>query len=268
MIRASEREWWLKLLWSFVAILAAVSILSQAEAKLESEAAQSAEANAKDTGGLLDEEYAEINFADDGDDSTDDDRFLPENMLSIAFNMKEKCFFEEVPSGSTLRGAWFITSSTATPILTKVKKVGESDKVVYEEVEDKDSGGFTVNVDTAGTYAYCFQHIDFPSSSELVLTFAVEVTSPSKPKDGVSAVKPEHIYPLQRSTTNMYNTLQSLVSELEVILLRIDRHVQTQYSTELRVWLLTTVETLAIAGITAFQIYFVRRLVNKSRQWV
>ena len=244
---------------------------SQSLAKIETEAARSAEENVKDSGGLLDEEYAEINFAEDDDagDDEDDDHFLPEHMLSIVFTTKEKCFFEEVPAGSVLRGAWFITSSeSATPILTKVKKLGDVEKIVHEEWEEKDSGGFTVNVDSAGTYAYCFQHVEFPTATELVLTFAVDVTSPNKPKDAASAVKPEHIYPLQRSTSNMYNTLQSLVSELEVILLRIDRHVQTRDSTELRVWLLTSVETLAIAGITAFQIYFVRRIVNKSRQWV
>jgi hypothetical protein len=255
---------YIQLAVSIFAVLA-----TSAASKLESEAGQAAEENVKDSGGLLDEEYADINFADDGEgDEPIDERFLPENMLSVVFNTKEKCFFEDLLAGTILRGAWFLASSEVTPILTKVKRVGDSQKIVYEEVEEKDSGGFTVNIDQAGTYAYCFQHVDFPTSNELVLTFAVDVTSPAKPKEGASAVTPEHIYPLQRSTTNMYNTLQSLVSELEVILLRIDRHVQTQDSTELRVWLLTTFETVAIAGITAFQIYFVRRLVNKSRQWV
>ena len=256
----------------FVLLHLAISIVSilakSAASKLDSEAAQAAEENVKDTGGLLDDEYAEINFAEDfqGDDA--DDRYLPENMLSVVFNSKEKCFYEDLTAGSVLKGAWFLASSEPTGILTRVKKTTGTEEIIFEEADEQDSGGFTVTVEEAGTYAYCFQHIDFPTSNELVLTFAVDVTSPTKPNEGTAAVKPEHIYPLQRSTTNMYHTLQSLVSELEVILLRIDRHVQTQDSTEFRVWLLTSFETLAIAGITAFQIYFVRRLVNKSRQWV
>jgi hypothetical protein len=240
-----------------------------AEAKIESETAQSAEENAKDKGGLLDEEYAEINFADDVDpEDVSEDRFLPENMLSVVFNIKEKCFFEDIPAGSILRGAWFVTSSDASPIRIKVKRLGSSDKVLYDEVESEDTGGFTVNADVAGTHSYCFESVDYPTATELVMTFAVDVASAHAPKGPSSAGKPEHVYPLQRSTSNMYNTLQSLVSELEVILIRVDRHVLTQDSTELRVWLLTALESLAIAGITAFQIYFVRRLVNKSKQWV
>jgi hypothetical protein len=221
---------------------------------------------------LLEEEYAAIDFAHDVDDEEDvEEKFLPQNMLSVVFTSKTRCFYEEITKGSSLRGAWFLTTSSPTPIIARVKDMsGGVEKVVFEEENDQDTGGFTLQAGSTGTYSYCFEHVNFPSDSDLVLTFAVDVSTPSstKTKDGISAAKPDHIYPLQRSTSNLYNTLQSLISELEVILLRIDRHVQTQDSTELRVSLLTFVETIAIAGITAFQIYFVRRLVNKSKQWV
>jgi len=259
----SGRNWAVHHILLVLCLLLAV----RASAKLESEASQAAEENQKDSGGFLDDEYAEINFDEENGDPLDE-QYLPENMVSIIFNAREKCFFEDLVAGSIIRGAWFLSTSKPTSIQTTVKTVGTRQKVLFEEVDEDDTGGFTLTIDEAGTYAYCFEHIEYPSSSELVLTFAVDVTAPAKPKDGETAVKPEHVYPLQRSTSNMYNTLQSLVSELEIILLRLDRHVQTQDSTELRVWLLTSLETLAIAGITAFQIYFVRRLVNKSRQWV
>jgi len=241
-------------------------------AKLESETAQTTEENVKDKGGLLEEEYAGIDFShEENEEEEIDERYLPQNMLSVVFTSKTKCFYEEVTKGSILRGAWFLTTSGTSPISVKVKHITTTpETVVYEEDHEEDTGGFTLEAQEAGTYSYCFDHINFPSDTDLVLTFAVDVSAPSsvKTKDGGSAAKPDHIYPLQRSTSNLYNTMQSLVSELEVILLRIDRHVQTQDSTETRVSLLTFVETLAIAGITAFQIYFVRRLVNKSKQWV
>jgi hypothetical protein len=245
-----------------------------AQGKLESETAQTAEENAKDKGGLLEEEYADIDFGKDDDEEEEDEgqdaRFLPSNMLSVVMiHDKERCFFEEIMIvPATLRGAWFTTAESTPDLLVKVRMAKGKETVIYEETHSTDTGGFTVTADLPGTYAYCFKIESY--ATDVVVTFAVDVSSPHKPtkEGGSSAVKPEHIYPLQRSATNLYNYLRSLESELEVILLRIDRHVQTQDSTELRVSLLTFVETLAIAIITAFQIYYVRRLVNKSRQWV
>jgi hypothetical protein len=261
------------ILWFAVVILFLTSLKEFSfvvQGKLESETAQTAEENAKDKGGLLEEEYADIDFGkdDDDDEEAQDGRFLPSNMLSvIMIHDKERCFFEEIMIvPATLKGAWFTTAESTPDLLVKVKHAGG--KAVYEETHSTDTGGFTITADTSGTYSYCFKVMSY--ATDVVVTFAVDVSTANKPtqEGGSTAVKPEHIYPLQRSATNLYNYLQSLESELEVILLRIDRHVQTQDSTELRVSLLTFVETLAIAIITAFQIYYVRRLVNKSRQWV
>ena len=256
--------------------LAFFVLIVGAGAKLDSETAQTTEENVKDTGGLLEDEYAGIDFSQDASDQDPEDdvdeaeaRFLPQNMLSVVFTSKQRCFYEEIPEKSLLRGAWFLTTSETSPIYVRVKHTG-SPQPLYDERHEEDTGGFTVTADEVGTYEYCFEHVNFPSDKDLVITFAVDVSTPSKVKTkaGLTAVKPEHVYPLQTSTSNLHHTVSSLSTEVDVILMRLDRHVLTQDSTEFRVSLLTSVETLAIAAITVFQIYFVRRLVNRSRQWV
>jgi hypothetical protein len=135
-----------------------------------------------------------------------------------------------------------------------------------------------------------------------VVTFALHV---GKGASKIPATK-EHILPLQvgcapavrpeltraarrlqRTVSELARTLRSLQSQLEIILLRVERHVATQDSIEGRVNIFTLVETVragalgggvppltpppllqvAMVGVAVLQVSYVRRLVNR-KQWV
>ena len=147
----------------------------------------------------------------------------------------------------------------------KSNKNTEEAKALFEDANEE-SGGFEIDVENPGTYAFCFYNVE--SGEDKVITFSVDISTHEPKLEGKAAAKPEHIFPLQSSASNLQNTLQSLEKELEIVLLRFERHVKTQDSTESRVSVFTFIETLAILAVTAFQIYYVRRLVNRSKQWV
>lgn len=244
-------------------------------AALDSETARTAEQNVQDHGGLLEDEYNAIDFAQIPQPRFDDDEhFLPDDMLSIELRREQKCFFQDVlvPGPKNIHGAWFVSTSGNTKLDVTVKLIDREKKesgddsaselVLHHDVSE-DSGGFNVDGNQAGTYAFCFYSLD--PTQETVLTFSIDVKragASQSSNDGKQA------YPLELSASRLLHTMQSLHQELEVVLLRFERHMQTQDSLEGRVDLFTFVETGAILIVTLCQIYYVRRLVNRSRQWV
>ena len=127
-----------------------------------------------------------------------------------------------------------------------------------------EEGGFTVMAESHGVYSFCFSDSNTASGDDKVVTFALHVGA-SVPK---AAATTAHILPLRRSIESLASNLGSLRSELDVILLRIERHVKTQDSTESRVWVFTLVETLALVCVSAIQVAVVRRMVDRGKQWV
>ena len=255
--------------------------LTPASSRLDSETVLTEMENIKDHGGLLEDEYNAIDFAAIPEQRfvQEDDHFLPEDMLSIELLREQKCFFQDVSQVPVeIKGAWFVSTSGSTTVEVTVKRInpnseksnGEaSELVLFQDVSD-DSGGFTVDGSEIATYAFCFHSVD--PSSEKILTFSVDVSSKVLQQSKSSALKDDenkhHIYPLQGSASRLLQTMRSLHQELEVVLLRFERHMATQDVVEGRVDFFTFLETSAILIVTLGQIYYVRRLVNRSKQWV
>ena len=149
----------------------------------------------------------------------------------------------------------------------------------------QEEGGFTVAAETYGTYvslqmrrfgakvylteflprtqSFCFDDAR-KGAEDKIVTFALHIGQGKKAK---SHITKNHIVPLQRTVSELAKTLRSLQSQLEIILLRVERHVATQDSIEGRVNWYTLIETIAIVAVAVLHVTYIRRLVNR-KQWV
>ncbi|KAH9257727.1 hypothetical protein BASA81_004185 [Batrachochytrium salamandrivorans] len=280
-------------------LLAVVVAVGWASANLASDAADVAQANAKDQD--VQDGYEEVDFANDEEEGHlgdgDGAKFLPKNMLSLELNSEgPKCFYQHVESvPATIRGAWFVSTAGTATIHATVKRLGPrkprrkpkqqededdddeededdgSEWLLDQEVENKDNDKFEIVAKTLGVYSFCFEN-PYPNEDESkVLTFSIDVEPASTTKHGSSgngAAKAEHIIHITETTRDLESTIESLQTELEVILLRFSAQAESQDFTEQRVTVFTAVETLVLLVVTLGQVYYVRRLVNGNRLWV
>lgn len=288
----------------FLAMVVVVVAAGWARADVGSDAADVAQANAVDQG--VQDGYQEVDFANDDEEGHlgdgDGAKFLPKNMLSLELNSEgPKCFYQHVGAvPATLRGAWFVSTAGTATIHATVKRLGprqpkrkhrpqrdrrhkdededgddddeEDDQhewLLDQQVEDKDSDKFELMAKTPGVYSFCFEN-PYPNEDESkVLTFSIDVELASASAGGGSgAAKAEHIIHITETTRDLESTIESLQTELEVILLRFSAQAESQDFAEQRVAVFTAGKTLVLLVVTLGQVYYVRRLVNGNRLWV
>ncbi len=237
----------------------------------------------------------EVNLKEKGDDDNEEDEddsidgfhmddFSPSHVLTFPLShYSSECFYEDIfkerfpilpTQGKSslpvqLRGAYFVsalanseTGNTGASLdigvdisrmeSTKNRR-GSSDSYFTES--GKDEGTFSVEADVYGTYTICFTN---NGANDKSVTFALHVGNKKK-----EHAKKEHVTPIEENVRRAHKALTEIVSEQNFLILRTQRHMQTQDSTSWRVVWYTVFESFFMLAVTIAQIMYVRRLVDQ-----
>jgi hypothetical protein len=129
-------------------------------------------------------------------------------------------------------------------------------------VDKKGSGDLTVEAGEPGEYAACFQRVDV-SPSRLVVDVDVSLGRSQQAK--ADAAK-SPTAPLEEANEKLVGNLEDLLQSYRYMKNRKRRNEETVKEARSRLFYLSSVQTLLIAGMTFLQIFVVRTLFNPSRR--
>ncbi|OQR96939.1 hypothetical protein ACHHYP_12924 [Achlya hypogyna] len=168
--------------------------------------------------------------------------------------MESSCFFEDVKSlGDDLKGAYIVSTASATINLAIKDPSGE---VVFSRDQDVE-GTYEVRPRQTGLYEVCFINEDADGKLVSHVTHTLQSQHP---------VEKEHVSILAKYASHLDVRLGELESEQRLMQLRTDRHMKTEKSTNDRVSLTGTLESLVYVACVLLQICYIKRLLENPRK--
>ncbi|ETW09921.1 hypothetical protein H310_00350 [Aphanomyces invadans] len=181
--------------------------------------------------------------------------FDPSEGLTFYIEARDKsCFYEDIKSlGDTVGGAYVVSTASAA-IDVDVKDPYKN--TVFQRYGDAE-GTYEVHPDVTGLFEICFTNNDHQSKLVTHVTNTLQSQHP---------VEKEHVSILAKYASHLDIKLGELESEQRLMQLRIDRHMKTEKSTNDRVSLAGTIESLVYVVCVLLQIYYIRHLLHNPRQ--
>ncbi|RWR80178.1 transmembrane emp24 domain-containing protein p24beta3-like protein [Cinnamomum micranthum f. kanehirae] len=109
-----------------------------------------------------------------------------------------------------------------------------------------------------GTYKFCFHN--YYSTPESV-SFYIHIGHIPTEQD---LAKDEHLDPINVKIAKLREALESITAEQQFLKARDSQHRHTNESTRWRLTLYTAAEYLALLAVSGLQVFYIRRLFNKS----
>ncbi|OQS03133.1 hypothetical protein THRCLA_04562 [Thraustotheca clavata] len=181
--------------------------------------------------------------------------FDPSEGLTFFIEAKEaSCFFEDVKSlGDDISGAYIVSTASATIDLSIKDPKGA---IVYTRDDDVE-GTYEVRPQLTGIYEVCFVNDDSDGKLVSHVTNTLQSQHP---------VEKEHVSILAKYASHLDIRLGELESEQRLMQLRTDRHMKTEKSTNDRVSLAGTIESLVYVACVLLQICYIKRLLESPRR--
>ncbi|EQC31353.1 hypothetical protein SDRG_10955 [Saprolegnia diclina VS20] len=167
--------------------------------------------------------------------------------------LESSCFFEDVKSlGDDVSGAYIVSTAAATINVVVKDPTGA---IVFRRDDDVE-GTYEVKPSSVGVYEVCF--VNDASDGKLVshVTHTLQSQHP---------VEKEHVSILAKYASHLDIRLGELESEQRLMQLRTDRHMKTEKSTNDRVSLAGTLESLVYVACVLLQICYIKRLLESPR---
>ena len=182
--------------------------------------------------------------------------FAPEQMLTFdlpagaEFEFFEK--FESVPG--KLQGAWFLASKNVENIDFLIKD--PNGRVIYKKMNVKE---VVFNLDTKTLGTYSLQFINKKIVGSQPITFACSTGD----KDGL--LKGEHLNPVEQNILKIDKAIKDFQVDNQFAQLRQETHFQTVASANNNVFWFALVESLGVLAVTAWQIYYIKKLLDNRK---
>ncbi|KAK3193693.1 hypothetical protein Dsin_025003 [Dipteronia sinensis] len=181
--------------------------------------------------------------------------------LSITVNELE-CVYENVLSeGDTISGNFVVMDHeifwpTDHPGLEFT--VTSSQGNIVHSLKGTSGDKFEFKAPSSGIYQFCFKN---PSSTPEAVSFYIRVGHIPNEQD---LAKDEHLNPISVKIAELREALASVTAEQRYLKARESQHRYMNESTRKRVILYTFTEYFLLAGASALQVVYIRRLFSKT----
>ena len=204
------------------------------------------------------------------------DDFAPSHVLSFELSGRRECFYSDITAAEytrlpvKVRGSYFVDSPRGPGGMRfEFAKLNphtmKEEKPALFASRDKEEEVFETAALQYGTHSLCFYGPSGGDSESRIITLALHV-GVRRPREHA---RKAHMTPLENSVRSTHRTLGKVVAEQNFLKARTARHMSTQDSTEWRVMWYTVFESLFMIAVTAGQLVYVQRLVNRRAQrWV
>jgi len=181
---------------------------------------------------------------------------------ALTFNVdpaKEECLFDDINSGTKVSGSFQVSTGGFLDIDAKV--VGPDDRAIYS-VQKETEGRFTFIAHESGVYRFCFSNA-MSTVTPKTVSFTLVLGEGSRREQ---VAKSEHLTPLEKSVIALGEGLQHIQAEQEYMKMRERVHRNTSESTNSRVLWWSIVEAVALVGMSAVQILYLRNFFEGKTQ--
>jgi hypothetical protein len=182
--------------------------------------------------------------------------FSPEQMMTVDLPAGADCeFFEkiEVVPGK-IQGAWFLASENAENIDFFVKD--PSGRVLFKKLNNKEAV-FDVEVKVLGVYSLVFLNRKIMGTQPITFTFSTDSSE--------GLLKGEHLTPVEEKILKVDRAVKDFQVDNQFAQLRQETHFQTVSSANRNVFWLSLAESLGVLAVTAWQIYYIKKLLDNRR---
>ncbi|KAH9103096.1 hypothetical protein LEN26_015378 [Aphanomyces euteiches] len=185
--------------------------------------------------------------------------FDPSEGLTFFVEPRNKmCFYEDVKSlGDTVGGA-YIVSTAASSIDVDIKDPYMN--TIFQRYGDAE-GTYEVHPDVTGLYEVCFTNNDHDDKLVTHVTHTLQSQHPVEKGESHILLCPDPKY-----ASHLDIRLGELESEQRLMQLRVDRHMKTEKSTNDRVALAGTIESIVYVALVLLQVFYIKRLLENPRQ--
>mmetsp|Transcript_13528 Transcript_13528/g.25471 ORF Transcript_13528/g.25471 Transcript_13528/m.25471 type:complete len:229 (+) Transcript_13528:678-1364(+) len=183
--------------------------------------------------------------------------FSPSDVVTFELIGKGKTeFYEEISViPSILKGAWFSTDEQAKDL--DFQLLDPSGEVVFER-KLKHEGIFTYEAKRRGNYRFTFASHKYLKPQ--YVTFAIHLGNSTE-----QVLQVEHLSPIETVLQTATRTIKDLQMDSQFAQVRQDSHFQTIAEANSHLFWLSVVECLCIIGVTAWQVIYVKKLLDHRR---
>ncbi|KAF0698289.1 Aste57867_11082 [Aphanomyces stellatus] len=193
--------------------------------------------------------------ADGEDEKLSKFDFDPSEGLTFFIEPRAKaCFYDDVKTLADTVGGAFIVSTANAGIDVDIKDPYMN--TVFQHYGEAE-GTYEVRPDVTGLYEVCFTNNDHQAKLVSHVTNTLQSQHP---------VEKEHVSVLAKYASHLDVRLGELESEQRLMQLRMDRHMKTEKSTNDRVSLAGTIESIVYVACVLLQVFYIKRLLDNPRQ--
>ena len=183
--------------------------------------------------------------------------FVPEDMVTFEIQARSTEEFYEVIDivPSILRGAWFLASENTKDIDFKVQDPLKN--IVFEK-QGKKEVIFTIEANHQGIYLFTFESKKIIGSQPITFTY-------NSGNSSNTVLKSEHLTPVESNLLDIQKSVKDFQVDNQFAQLRQEAHFKTVASANRNVFWFSLVESLGVVGVTAWQIYYIKKLLDNRR---
>ena len=183
--------------------------------------------------------------------------FVPEDMVTFEIQARSTEEFYEVIDivPSLLRGAWFLASENTKDIDFKIEDPLKN--VVFEK-KGKKEVIFTIEAKRQGIYLFTFESKKIIGSQPITFTY-------NSGNSSNTVLKSEHLTPVETNLMEIQKSIKDFQVDNQFAQLRQETHFKTVASANRNVFWFSLVESLGVVAVTAWQIYYIKKLLDNRR---
>jgi hypothetical protein len=183
--------------------------------------------------------------------------FVPEDMVTFEIQARSTEEFYEVIDivPSLLRGAWFLASENTKDIDFKIEDPFKN--VVFEK-KGKKEVIFTIEAKRQGIYLFTFESKKIIGSQPITFTY-------NSGNSSNTVLKSEHLTPVETNLMEIQKSIKDFQVDNQFAQLRQETHFKTVASANRNVFWFSLVESLGVVAVTAWQIYYIKKLLDNRR---
>ena len=183
--------------------------------------------------------------------------FVPEDMVTFEIQARSTEEFYEVIDivPSILRGAWFLASENTKDIDFKVQDPLKN--IVFEK-KGKKEVIFQIEAKRQGIYLFTFESLKIIGSQPITFTY-------NSGNSSNTVLKSEHLTPVESNLLNIQKSIKDFQVDNQFAQLRQETHFKTVSSANRNVFWFSLVESLGVIAVTAWQIYYIKKLLDNRR---
>ena len=183
--------------------------------------------------------------------------FVPEDMITFEIAARgEEEFYEMIDIvPSVIRGAWFLASGDSKDIDFTITDPLQT--VMFERKAKKEAV-FQVDAKRQGIYVFKFKNTKVMTGHSITFTF-------NSGNSTNEVLKSEHLTPVEENLVSIQKSIKDFQVDNQFAQLRQETHYKTVASANTNVFWFSLLESVGVIGVTAWQIYYIKKLLDNRR---